>query len=206
MWFWRRFFSFSVLTVSFGLGLDLDSNLFGLGLDSDSNLFGLDLDSDSNLFGLGFVLDSTKVDLTTALLLPGVLVCVSLPLSCPALFVYIKDYYLSLLLVCVFLYPPRVCTVTTGLKIVGTGASLTWCSVFSSFQNSLKTSGHKGYEFLEFWCWNLVPFFSSCWRVCGHIWRIFHLMMCQMFSIDERSGMQAGQFSTGLFYYEAMLL
>ncbi len=46
MWFWRRsFFSFSVLTISFGLGLD----------------------SDSNLFGLGLVLDSTKVDLTTAL-------------------------------------------------------------------------------------------------------------------------------------------
>ncbi len=68
MWFWRRyFFSFSVLTVSFGLGLDLDSNLFGLGLDSDSNHFGLGLDSDSNLFGLGLVLDSTKVDLTTAL-------------------------------------------------------------------------------------------------------------------------------------------
>ncbi len=37
-------------------------------------------------------------------LLPGVPVCVSL-----ALFVYIKDYYLSLLLVSVFLYPPRVC-------------------------------------------------------------------------------------------------
>ncbi len=55
------------MTVSFGLGLDLDSNLFGPGLDSDSNLFGLGLDSDSNLFGLGLVLDSTKVDLTTAL-------------------------------------------------------------------------------------------------------------------------------------------
>ncbi len=25
----------------------------------------------------------------------------------------------------------------------------------SSFQNSLKMSGHRGYEF---WCWNLVPF------------------------------------------------
>ncbi len=50
------FFLYSVLIVSFGLGLDLDSNLFGLGLDSDSNLF-----------GLGLVLDSTKVDLTTAL-------------------------------------------------------------------------------------------------------------------------------------------
>ncbi len=67
MWFWRRsFFSFSVLTVSFGLGLDLDSNLFGLGLDSDSNLFGLGLDlfdSDSIVLDL----DLTTVDLTTAL-------------------------------------------------------------------------------------------------------------------------------------------
>jgi len=46
----------------------------------------------------------------------------------------------------------------TGLKIVGTGACLPWCSISSSFQNSLKTSGHRGYEFLEFWCWNLVLF------------------------------------------------
>ncbi len=46
----------------------------------------------------------------------------------------------------------------TGLKITGTGACLPWCSIFSSFQNSLKTSGHRGYGFLEFWCWNLVPF------------------------------------------------
>ncbi len=45
----------------------------------------------------------------------------------------------------------------TGLKIVGTGACLPWCSISSSFQNSLKMSGHQGYEFLEFWCWNLVP-------------------------------------------------
>ncbi len=46
----------------------------------------------------------------------------------------------------------------TGLKIVGTGACLPWCSISFSFQNSLKISGHRGYEFLEFWCWNLVPF------------------------------------------------
>ncbi len=46
----------------------------------------------------------------------------------------------------------------TGLKIVGTGACLLWCNISSSFQNCLKTSGHRGYEFLEFWCWNLVPF------------------------------------------------
>ncbi len=48
----------------------------------------------------------------------------------------------------------------TGLKIVGTGACLPWCSISSSLQNSLKTSGHRGYEFLEFWCWNSVPFLS----------------------------------------------
>ncbi len=46
----------------------------------------------------------------------------------------------------------------TGLKIVGTGACLPWCSISSSFQNSLKMSGHRGYEFLEFRFWILVPF------------------------------------------------
>ncbi len=46
----------------------------------------------------------------------------------------------------------------TGLKIVGMVACLPWCSISSSFQNSLKTSGHRGYEFLEFCCWNLFPF------------------------------------------------
>ncbi len=30
----------------------------------------------------------------------------------------------------------------------------------------------------------------------GHLWSIFHLMMRQMFSTGERSGQQAGQFST----------
>ncbi len=46
----------------------------------------------------------------------------------------------------------------TGLKIVGKGACLPWCSISFSFQNSLKTSLHRGCEFLEIWCWNLVPF------------------------------------------------
>ncbi len=46
----------------------------------------------------------------------------------------------------------------TGLRIVGMGACLPWCSISSSFQNSLKISGHRVYECLEFWCWNLVPF------------------------------------------------
>ncbi len=45
-----------------------------------------------------------------------------------------------------------------GLKIVGTGACLRWCSISFSFQNSLKMSGDRGYEFLEFRRWNLVPF------------------------------------------------
>ncbi len=31
-------------------------------------------------------------------------------------------------------------------------------TISSSFQNSLKTSGHRGYEFMEFWCWNVVSF------------------------------------------------
>ncbi len=44
----------------------------------------------------------------------------------------------------------------TGLKIVGTGACLPWCSISSSFQNSLKTSGHHGlWSFLVL---VLVPF------------------------------------------------
>ncbi len=90
----------------------------------------------------------------------------------------------------------------TSLKIVGTGACLPWCSIFSSFQNSLKTSVHQGYEFLELWCCNLVPFFRYRFQaaeefvVCCRLWCIFHLTMRQMFSIGERSGLQAGQFST----------
>ncbi len=46
----------------------------------------------------------------------------------------------------------------TCLKIVGMGECLPWCSISSYFQNSLNTSGHRGYEFLAFRCWNLVPF------------------------------------------------
>ncbi len=44
----------------------------------------------------------------------------------------------------------------TGLKIVGTGVCLPLCSIFSSFQNRLKKSGHRGYEFLEF-VYEFVP-------------------------------------------------
>ncbi len=38
----------------------------------------------------------------------------------------------------------------TGLKFVGTRACLPWCSISSSFQNSLKMSGHRGYNFWSF--------------------------------------------------------
>ncbi len=31
-------------------------------------------------------------------------------------------------------------------------------TIFSSFQKCLKTSGHRGYAFLEYWCWNVVSF------------------------------------------------
>ncbi len=91
----------------------------------------------------------------------------------------------------------------TGFEIVGTAGHV-YHGVASPFlfKTVSKTSGHRGYEFLEFWCWNLVPFLpevSSCWTVCGRLWHIFRLMMRQMFSIGERSGLQAGQFSTQTF-------
>ncbi len=49
------------------------------------------------------------------------------------------------------------CMPATGLEIVETGACLPWCNISSSFQNSLKMSGHQGYEFLEVWCWEYGP-------------------------------------------------
>ncbi len=59
----------------------------------------------------------------------------------------------------------------TGLKIVGTGTCLPWCSISSFFHNSLKTSGHWGYEFLEFCCLNLVPFLPDiCFQLLKSSW------------------------------------
>ncbi len=46
------------------------------------------------------------------------------------------------------------------------------------------------------WSYYCLILVSSCWRVCGHLWHIFRLMKHQMFSVGERSGLQAGQFST----------
>ncbi len=82
----------------------------------------------------------------------------------------------------------------TGLKIVGTGACLPWCSI-SSFQNSLKTSGQQRLWVSGVLVWNLVPFLPDIgFQLLKSSWS--SLMMCQMFSIDERSGLQAGQFSS----------
>ncbi len=87
----------------------------------------------------------------------------------------------------------------TGLKIVGTGACLPWCSISSSFQNSLKTCGHRGYEFLEFWCWNLVPFLPDIgFQLLKSLWSSL-----TYFSFNDGSNVlyrwkirTAGQFST----------
>ncbi len=46
---------------------------------------------------------------------------------------------------------------------------------------------------------------SSCSTVLGLLCRIFLFMMRQMFSMGERSRLQAGHFSTGSFFYAAMM-
>ncbi len=76
----------------------------------------------------------------------------------------------------------------TGLKIVGTGVCLPWCSIPLLFEG----------------CWVLVMEFGiilAWYRFSAAeefvvVFDIFHLMMHQMFSIGERSGLQAGWFST----------
>ncbi len=87
----------------------------------------------------------------------------------------------------------------TGLKIVGTGACFPWCSISSSFQNSLNKSGHRGYEFLEFWCCNLVPFLLDiCFQLLKSSWSSL-----TYFSFNDAPNVlyrlkiwTAGQFST----------
>ncbi len=72
--------------------------------------------------------------------------------------------------------------------VVGMGACLPWCSISSSFQNSLKTSGHRGYEFLHQFSTRtlLLPslavviaavcgFALSCWNTQGLPWYRRHL-------------------------------
>ncbi len=86
-------------------------------------------------------------------------------------------------------------------QIVGTGA--VYHSVASPllFQTVWRRLGIEVMSFLEFGVGIWSPILgliqvSSCWRVRGRLWHIFRLMMIQMFSIGERSGLQAGQFST----------
>ncbi len=72
-----------------------------------------------------------------------------------------------------------------------------WIS--SSFQNSLKTSGHRGYEFLEFWCWNLFPFLPDIgFQLLKSLW-----LSLMHFSFNDAPNVlyrwkiwTAGQFST----------
>ncbi len=65
------------------------------------------------------------------------------------------------------------------------------------FKTFWRRLGHRGYEFLEFWCWNLVPFLpNKRFQLLKILWSFFDLMMHKMFSIGERSGLQAVQFST----------
>ncbi len=71
---------------------------------------------------------------------------------------------------------------------------LQWCSISSSFQNSLKMSGHRGYEFLEFWCWNLVPFLPDIGFQLLKSSSLTHFSFNDAL-LGKRSGLQAGQFS-----------
>ncbi len=54
-----------------------------------------------------------------------------------------------------------------------------WCSILSSFQNSLKTSGHRGHEFLEFCCWNFVPFLPDVgFQLLKSLWSSLMYFSC----------------------------
>ncbi len=77
---------------------------------------------------------------------------------------------------------------------------LPWCSISSLFKTVWRRLGIEVMSFWSFgvgiWSHSCLIQVSSCWRVCGRLWGIFRLMMHQRFSIGERSGLQAGQFST----------
>lgn len=85
----------------------------------------------------------------------------------------------------------------TGLKIFGTATCSPWCSISFPFQNSLKDVWAS-----RLWdSWVLLLEFGPIltryrFPATEEFVVIFRLMMCQMFSIGERSILQAGQFST----------
>ncbi len=70
----------------------------------------------------------------------------------------------------------------------------------SSFYNSLQTSGDWGDKLLKFRnrkvSHSCLIQASSCSTLLGLLCHIFLFMMRQMFSMGERSGLQAGHFST----------
>ncbi len=82
----------------------------------------------------------------------------------------------------------------TGLKIVGTGHVYYGVASPLLFKTVRRCLGIEvmslGYEFLEFWCWNLVSFLPDIgFQLLKSSWSyIFCLMMQQMFSLGERSG------------------
>ncbi len=86
---------------------------------------------------------------------------------------------------------------STHLKKVGTRPCLPLCGIPSSFYNSLGTEetscSSLGIGMLSHSC--LIQA-SSCSTVLGLLCRIFLFVMRQMFSMGERSGLQAGHFST----------
>ncbi len=97
----------------------------------------------------------------------------------------------------------------TGLKIFGTGAEKS--SISSSFQNSLKTSGHRCYEFLEFWCRKLLSFLPDYrFPASGEFVVIFDVflfndapnILYRRNVLDSRQANSAHR----LFYYKAILL
>ncbi len=89
---------------------------------------------------------------------------------------------------------------STHLKQVGTRPCLPLCGIPSSFITVCKRLGTEetscsslGIGMLSHSC--LIQA-SSCSTVLGLLCRIFLFMMRQMFSMGERSGLQAGHFST----------
>ncbi len=88
----------------------------------------------------------------------------------------------------------------TGLKIVGRGHVYHGVASPLLFKTVWRRLGIEVMSFWSFgvgiWSYYFLTQVSSCWRVHGHLWCVFSLMMHQMFPIGERSGLQTGQFST----------
>ncbi len=71
--------------------------------------------------------------------------------------------------------------------------TLLWVSVWRHLGIQVKNFWSFGFGICSHSC---LIYVSSCWRVRCRLWHIFHVMICQMFSTGEISGLQEGQFST----------